>query len=130
MYERGFIMLKPVVVVVDDQSFICDLADRMLRSEYDVRPFTSESLAVKYIRENPVDLVFLDYEMPNMTGYEVLMDIRSNKKTSDLPVIFITGNTSERLETEMRERGATDYILKPINQNNLSVCLKKHLVKS
>ena len=120
-------MSKPVIVVVDDQSFICDLLDRMLKENYDVRPFTSGDSALRFITENPVDLVFLDYEMPNMTGYEVLMGIRANKNTAHLPSIFITGITNERLETEMRQRGATDYILKPIQIDQLNSCLKKYL---
>ena len=123
-------MNKPVIVVVDDHPHMCDLIKRMLSSNYDVHTFTTGSAATEYLLNHHVDLALLDYEMPNMTGYEVLMAIRSEKRIADLPSIFVTGITNPRLETEMLERGADGFILKPLQIDELNSCIEKYLNKS
>ena len=120
-------MDKSVIVLVDDQSFVCDLVKTMLKDKYVVQAFISGETAIKYLSANSADLVLLDYDMPNMTGYEVLMAIRSDQRTSNTPVIFITGVANTRMEEEMIERGANDYIRKPIEMSTLHECVEKHL---
>jgi putative two-component system response regulator len=63
--------------------------------------------------------------MPGMTGYEVLMSIRTNKKLSKIPVIFLTGVTNDRMQQEMMERGASDFLRKPLD----IALLRKHMDK-
>jgi response regulator RpfG family c-di-GMP phosphodiesterase len=118
---------KQVILVVDDQPFDCDLIVRLIGDRYAVKAFTSGEAALKYLENNMVDLALLDYEMPGMTGYEVLFGIHMNKNTSNIPCIFITGVYCQRLEVEIRERGATDYILKPINRDKLLACIEKYI---
>jgi CheY-like chemotaxis protein len=65
--------------------------------------------------------------MPEMTGYEVLMAIQANHSLNKIPIIFLTGVINERMEEEMRDRGASDYIRKPIDMNTLKACIGKHL---
>ena len=120
-------MSNPIVVVVDDQPFICETIDVMLKNMYEVHTFTSGKDAMHYMTDHSADLVLLDYDMPNMTGYEVLMGIRASKHNSKTPVIFITAQTNERMKVEMIERGASDYICKPINSSVLHERIKKQL---
>ena len=120
-------MKKPVVMVVDDVPYFCETVKMNLRHSYEVYTFTSGKDAVKYISEHPVDLVLLDYEMPEMTGYEVLMAIRLDKNTNKTPVIFLTGETNDRMKAEMLERGASDYLCKPINYPELLQRIKKYI---
>ena len=120
-------MSKPIIVAVDDQPFICQMIETILKQKYDVRTFTSGSDAVDYLTENKVDFVLLDYYMPIKTGYEVLMDVRASMHNSKTPVVFITAETNERMKMKMVERGANDYICKPINSQDLINCIEKHL---
>ena len=120
-------MKKPVVLVVDDQLFVCETVAVMLKNEYEVHTFTAGKEAMNYMADRSVDLVLLDYEMPSMTGYEVLLAIRANKHNSKVPVIFLTAQTNERMRMEMIERGASDYICKPINSSELHQSIKKQL---
>ena len=108
-------MGKPKIVAIDDTPFICDTLKAWLKGEYEIQTFLSGKEGLQYISSNDVDLVLLDYEMPTMTGYEVLMSIRANQKISKLPVIFLTAVTNERMESEMLERGASDFICKPLD---------------
>ena len=120
-------MSQPDILVVDDQPSVCKEVVTFLKNTYTVHAFTSGSEALAYLADHPVDLVLLDYEMPNMTGFEVLMEIQVNKSTKSTPVIFLTGETNERMKKEMLSRGASDYLCKPISSSDLHACIKKHL---
>ena len=115
------------IVIVDDQASICTRVVGILKFEYTVYPFTTGKEALGFIEDNPVDLVLLDYEMPEMTGYEVLLGIRTNRSTKDVPVVFLTGVTNDRMRQEMIGRGANDYLCKPIEADELKQCIKKNL---
>jgi len=114
-------------MVVDDQPSVCKEITSLLKNDYTVHAFKSGKEALEYIFDNPVDLVLLDYGMPNMTGYEVLMAIRVNHSTNNIPVIFLTAETNERMRHEMMGRGATDYLCKPIGATELHQCIGKYL---
>ena len=122
-------MDKPVVVTVDDQLFICETLKSILSNKYEVLTFMSGKDAMEYLEERSVDIILLDYDMPGMTGYEVLMSIRSNKYNVKTPVIFITAQTNERMKMEMIERGANDYVCKPINSAILHQKISEQLSK-
>ena len=116
------------IVLVDDQPSVCREVTAFLKDTYTVHAFTSGKEALDYLSCHPVDLVLLDYEMPGMTGYEVLMGIRLNKSTHKVPVIFLTGETNERMRQEMMGRGASDYLCKPVTAVDLIHCIEKHLL--
>ena len=115
------------ILLVDDQPSVCREVTAFLKDTYTVHAFTSGKDALDYLSSNSTDLVLLDYEMPEMTGYEVLMSIRLNKSTHTVPVIFLTGETNERMRQEMMGRGATDYLCKPVTSYDLHQCIEKYL---
>jgi len=123
-------MSKPIVLVIDDQPFVCETLYNLLKVTYEVHTFLSGKDAMEYISDRSVDIILLDYDMPNMTGYEVLMSIRTSKHNNATPVIFITAEVNERMKTEMMERGANDYICKPINAAVLCQRIKEQLTRS
>ena len=123
-------MEKPEIMIVDDQPAICKEVTSYLRNDYIVHAFRSGNEAIRYLSKNVVDLILLDYYMPNMTGFETLLSIRQNKAVSDIPVIFLTAELNERMQHEMVERGATDYLTKPIEPSKLRQCIKKYLPDS
>ena len=120
-------MDKHKIVAVDDTSFICETLAAWLKSSYDIKTFLSGQEALRYLEEHGADLILLDYDMPVMTGYEVLMSIRTSKRIGKIPVIFLTGVTNERMEAEMLERGANDFIRKPLDITTLRERIGKQL---
>ncbi|MCL1884195.1 MAG: response regulator [Defluviitaleaceae bacterium] len=121
-------MYKPEIAVVDDQPAICKEVASFLKSDYTVHAFKSGKDALTYFEKNHVDFILLDYYMPEMTGFEVLLQIRQSKAIADIPVVFLTAEVNDRMEHEMKQRGATDYIRKPINAAKLRACITKYLV--
>ena len=68
-----------------------------------------------YLGANMVDLVILDWEMPNISGIQVLRAIRKNNKTEEIPIIMCTSNADEKHLVDALQAGVTGYIVKPFN---------------
>ena len=118
---------KLEIMIVDDQPTICKEVSAYLRNDYTVHAFKSGKEALAYLEKHPIDLILLDYYMPEMTGFEVLMQIRQNKAISKTPVVFLTAEINERMQHEMIQRGASDYLCKPIDSATLKQCIRKHI---
>ena len=85
-----------------------------LRDFYEVTLINSGTKVLKCLERFSIDLIFLDYLMPEMTGPEVLMRIRDDGRYADIPVVFLTGVSEKQtvIKTiiEFKPQG---YILKP-----------------
>jgi len=97
------------------------LADR----GYDVTPVTSGADAIDACEQENFDIVFLDENMPGMTGLETLAYIKSHKPT--LPVVMITKNEEEHIMEEAIGSRIADYLIKPLNPNQILISVKKIL---
>lgn len=80
---------------------------------------TSANKALKYLKLNTVDLILLDYEMPEMNGLQTLKEIRKLDMNNNTPIFFITSTTNPNKIKECIKAGANDYILKPIDKEML-----------
>lgn len=76
------------------------------------------------------DLIILDVSMPDMTGYEVLKKLKSDKKTSEIPVIMLTSHSLEKDVQEIFRLGAQDYVGKPFSTAHLLSRVKTWLLRS
>src|SRR5690349_5769436 len=90
---------------------------------YDVTALTNGFDAVDFVRDNPVDVVLLDETMPGITGLETLAKIKENN--SQVPVVMITKNETENLMDEAIGSQITDYLIKPVNPDQVLLSLKK-----
>jgi len=73
------------------------------------------SEALEQLKKNPVNLVFLDWNMPKISGIDFLKHVRAIKTFKDLPIIMVTSESAKYNVIEALKNGATDYIIKPIN---------------
>lgn len=90
---------------------------------YDVNALTNGFDAMDYIRENPVDVVLLDETMPGITGLETLAKIKEFNST--IPVVLVTKNETENLMDDAIGSQISDYLIKPVNPNQVLLSLKK-----
>lgn len=90
---------------------------------YDVQTFTNGFDAIDFVKENPVDVVLLDETMPGITGLETLAKIK--EVNGQIPVVLITKNETENLMDEAIGSQITDYLIKPVNPNQVWLSLKK-----
>src|SRR5690606_21292209 len=86
--------------------------------------------ALKMLEENPkTDIVLLDMMMPNMDGYETVQRIRKIKRFKDLPVIAVTAKAMMGDREKCIQAGASDYITKPVDVDQLLSLLRVWLYK-
>src|SRR4051794_7119914 len=90
---------------------------------YEVQTFTNGFEAIDYVRDNAVDVVLLDESMPGITGLETLAKIKEVNPT--VPIVMITKNETENLMDDAIGSQITDYLIKPVNPNQVLLSLKK-----
>ena len=119
---------KNTVLVVDDSPENIDLLGDVLNQDYKIKVALNGEKALKIARtEKPPDIILLDIMMPGMDGYEVCRRLKSNAKTQDIPVIFVTSMNEVEDETKGLELGAIDYITKPIRSRIVQSRIKSHI---
>jgi CheY-like chemotaxis protein len=94
---------------------------------YKVESCNNASDAIEMVRGNHYDLVLLDENMPGMSGLEALGEIKSID--SALPVVMITKSEEEDIMDEAIGKQISDYLIKPVNPNQILLTLKKHIDK-
>ena len=106
---------KYSVLVVDDDPNSILMLSFILKHEYTVYAVKCGEDAFDMIDQIVPDIILLDILMPKMDGYEVLNKLKSDNKTKDIPVIFITGLSEADDEEKGLRMGAADYITKPFS---------------
>lgn len=90
---------------------------------YEVTPFTNGYDVLEHLRTHQADIVLLDESMPGMTGLETLAKIKALRPT--LPVVMVTKNEAENIMEEAIGSQISDYLIKPVNPNQVLLSLKK-----
>ncbi len=110
--------MKITILVVDDELAQLDsIAGFLLKQKYDVLKADNPRKAIQLANENLVDIVLTDYKMPGMTGVELLAEIK--KINPEVDVVVMTAFGSIESATEAMKLGASDYLTKPIDLQQL-----------
>ena len=112
----GTLNQPSIALIDDDRNILTSIAMALEAEGFLVRAYSDGAAALAGITQKPVDLAVLDIKMPRMDGFEVLQRLR---KTSKLPVIFLTSKDEESDEVTGLRLGADDYITKPFSQRLL-----------
>lgn len=115
------------ILVIDDDVRMLRLLKDELHGHFEVATAPGGKVARKYLSMKTVDLILLDYDMPEESGPEILVKLRENPKTREIPVIFLTGvNDKAKIETvvSLKPQG---YLLKPIEHDKLNAMIERVL---
>ncbi|MCB2183167.1 MAG: response regulator [Desulfobulbaceae bacterium] len=119
---------KSRILFVDDIPANIRILVEVLKEDYDVVFADNGQEGIKIAASDPQpDLILLDIMMPEMNGYEVCEKLKSDKKTSDIPVMFVTALTDDEEEEKGLKLGAVDYIKKPFSMGIVKSRVKTHL---
>ena len=111
-------MSKGTILVVDDEKKIINFVSAYLKRDgFEVAVATDGAQALDLWREQQPSLIVLDLMLPGVDGLDVCREIR---KTSDVPIVMLTGQGSESDIVQALERGADDYLTKPFNGDELA----------
>ena len=104
------------LLVVDDNEMNRDLIALQLRKHgYQISVAASGYEALEMLAANKYDLILLDIMMPGMNGLDMLLEVRRKHSLLSLPVIMVTADDLEKSIIEALQRGANDYLVKPLN---------------
>lgn len=107
------------ILIVDDDVQMLKTIKRLLEDTYDIATAINGEVALRFLSKKHTDLVLLDCEMPEMKGPEVLEQIRSNRDTKNIPVIFLTGIADRDKIQQALALNPQGYILKPTDKKTL-----------
>lgn len=119
---------KQVVLIVDDEEMVLSSISSFLELEtsYEIITFTSAEKALKYAKENTVDLVISDYLMPNMNGLEFLTKMK--EIAPEVPRIILTGYADkENAIKAINDVGLFQYIEKPWDNDDILLIIRNGL---
>ena len=115
----------PRLLVVDDEAAIADLIAGIFKAEgMDVCAFTDPREALESLGSNDYDLAIVDIMMPVMDGYELCRNVR---KTSEMPIVFLSAKDAESDIVAGFTIGADDYVTKPFKPRELVARVKAHI---
>ncbi|HOV10968.1 MAG TPA: bifunctional response regulator/alkaline phosphatase family protein [Bacteroidales bacterium] len=119
-------MTKVKILWVDDEIDLLKPHILFLQEKgYAVHTSNNGDEALDQIRDGDFDIIFLDENMPGLTGLETLAQIRNDYP--NLPVVMITRNEQEHTMEDAIGSNISDYLIKPVNPNQILLCLKKNL---
>ena len=119
---------KKKILVVDDDGTMLRMIKTWLSIKYRVYMASSGTIALNFLQNNAVDLVLLDYMMPQMDGPSVLKKIRENDATKDLPVMFMTSKGDKEAVVTAAALKTTKYLLKTMPKAKLIAAIDSFFV--
>jgi two-component system, chemotaxis family, chemotaxis protein CheY len=119
------------VLIVDDSRIIRNVLKNILAE----RKITEESMveapdgkeALRILLEQPVDLLLVDWNMPNLNGLELIKTLRAQEKFKALPIVMITSEAARYNVVEAVKAGVSDYIVKPVTGRAVLEKVDKYL---
>jgi serine phosphatase RsbU (regulator of sigma subunit) len=120
---------QKLILIVDDTPLNIGVISGALKDSYKTKVATNgeRGLALASADDKP-DLILLDIMMPGMDGYEVCSRLKADPSTREIPVIFLTGQTSAEEETRGFEVGAVDYVHKPFSPAVVKARVRSHIL--
>ena len=118
---------NPVILAVDDTETNIDILVELLGDKYEVMVALDGKSALEITEEEKIDLILLDIMMPEMDGFEVCNRLKSNEKTKNIPIIFLTAKTDEDSIEKAYEVGGIDYVTKPFRPKELLARVNREL---
>jgi len=115
------------IMVVDDDEININILVETLGKAYDISVAMNGRDVLELVKNEPPDLILLDIIMPGMDGYEVCEKLKADKKTRNIPIIFLTALTEEQNEARGLQLGAVDYITKPFSTELIKARVRNQL---
>jgi len=117
-----------ILILDDDVLFLESFKEFLAQDGHLVYPATRGCQALEIVRHVPLDLSFLDYDLPDLDGIETFA--RIHRQRPELPAIFLSGNSSAALERMVLEVGGFALIRKPFDACRLRVVIREAILKN
>ncbi len=122
---------KPHILIVEDDFDLLDMMEAYFRVQgYDVLTASWGRDGLKLSAEAALDLILLDIRLPDIDGYEVCRQLRSQRRTQDTPIIFLTEKRDRIDKLQGLELGVVDYITKPFDIQELRLRVRNTITRA
>ncbi|MDR0323943.1 MAG: diguanylate cyclase [Treponema sp.] len=118
---------KNTLLLVDDENANLKVLTHILWADYTIFTAPNGISAIEKAKEYKPDLILLDIIMPEMDGYQALAELKKCEETRKIPIIFITGLSSEKDEEKGLSLDAADYITKPFNSKIVKLRVRNQI---
>ena len=118
---------KHILVVDDEPAWLKILSYILQKKGFEVREESSATAALEALKSYRPDMIVSDVRMPEMNGFDFLDHVKHSKKNSRTPFIFISAIDDEDSRHAAQNLGATDYITKPFNEDEVVRTITRHL---
>jgi len=116
------------IIIVDDVNYVLTTIKERLKSVYEIYPAQTGEILFELLEKVTPELILLDIQMPDENGYDIIQQLKADKRYADIPVIFLTGNRTDRKSVHKgMSLGAVDFITKPVNNEKLIDTIESHL---
>jgi DNA-binding response OmpR family regulator len=122
---------KHTVLIVEDDLDVADMLNAYFRVQgYEVLTVNWGEDGIRACQTSHPDLIILDIRLPDIDGYEVARQLRSNRRTENIPIIFLTEKRARDDRLKGLELGADDYITKPFDIQELRLRVRNSLKRA
>ncbi len=121
-------MAKSYILVVDDDETMRMLVESVLQKEgFETTAVENGKECLNMVKVAPPTAIILDWEMPEMSGFDVLKALKSDEKTKSIPIMMLTSKNNIMDVSKCLEAGANDYSAKPFDHNGFIMRVRKML---
>jgi DNA-binding response OmpR family regulator len=119
--------MESILIVDDDVNLCTVLKEELGAIGYETDFLTGGEQVLDYVKGTPTDLVLLDLKMPGKDGFDVLRDLEQHKPNSNPKIIVLTAYADVKSAIESAKMGASDFISKPYDFDELLITIRKVL---
>lgn len=119
--------MNRILVIEDERSILENVMETLQLEGFDVRGASNGRMGVQVARDYDPNLIICDIMMPELNGYGVLLELRSEKKTANIPFMFLTAKADRSDMRRGMEMGADDYLMKPFTMSELLAAVDARL---
>jgi adenylate cyclase len=125
------VAVREEILVVDDSAAVRHLVmDCLRRQGFRVTGAVDGGDGLEKARAAPPDLVLTDYDMPRKNGFELVVDLRRDPRTRDVPIVMLTARDTKRDQAQMRAAGLTSYLVKPFGTDKCIALVERVLAEA
>ena len=117
--------IQKKVIAIDDNVSQLKIFQKLLGSKYDLALVKSASEAIILLKSKEFDLILLDIEMPDISGFEFLHEIRKIPKYMNKPVLIVTSHSEPEFMSHAKKSSASGVINKPVDPEGLNTAIEE-----